>query len=68
MKSIIVLQKVSIPSVPALLKGQNVRLKDEIADSLVEQGFAKFQGENETATEEGVQKNEASVTVKKSKK
>lgn len=42
MKSVTILEDVSIPSMPGFRKGQEVRVNDDIADLLVERGHAKF--------------------------
>lgn len=49
---------------PGFEAGAQVRVKDEIADLLVDRGFAKFENKVETATAEQVKKNDESVHVK----
>lgn len=68
MKSITILKDVSIPGVPGFSVGQQVRVKDEIADMLVDRSFAKMDNKVETATDEQKAKEAQSVTLKKSGK
>lgn len=42
MKTVTILEDVSIPSMPGFRKGQEVRVADHIADLLVERSHAKF--------------------------
>lgn len=42
MKIVSIIQDVSIPGIPGFRRGQEVRIKDEIADMLVDRGHAKF--------------------------
>lgn len=62
MKSIIILQDVSIPNVPGFRAGLQVRVSDEIADLLIERSFAKLGSITEQANPQTPQE---SVQVKK---
>jgi len=81
MKLVRILQNVSIPGMPGFRQGQQVRVKDEIADLLVERGHAKLEtGKSEQAVKEEEKGKESKgakprkrgdkerVTVKKSDK
>ena len=64
MKTILILDDVSIPGAPGLSKGETVRMGDETADMLIDRGFAE-PAEDIEATEAEVQKNADRVKVGK---
>ena len=63
MKTIKIIRSVSIPNVPGFDEGMEVRVKGEMAEMLVERGFAKFSKEVQT-TDEDKKRNDESVHVK----
>jgi len=65
MKTILILDDVSIPGAPGLSKGETVRMADETADMLIDRGFAELAAEEIEATEAEVQKNTDRVKVGK---
>ncbi|MEE8151281.1 MAG: hypothetical protein V3T43_06155 [Nitrosomonadaceae bacterium] len=42
MKTVVILETVSLPNMPGYRKGEECRMKDEIAELLVERGHAKY--------------------------
>lgn len=65
MKTILILDDVSIPGAPGLSKGETVRMADETATMLIDRGFAELAVEDIQATEAEIEKNANRVKVGK---